>query len=91
MNVVLRETVLLAITGILVGIAVSMLARIGIQHRWPLVHIDSSTDWMIRATLVALVGATIGSIYPAYKAAQKDPIDLATPTAYSLEMVLGDP
>jgi putative ABC transport system permease protein len=74
-NVVLRETVLLAITGILVGIAVSMLARIGIQHRWPLVHIDSSPDWIIRATMVALVGATIGSIYPAYKAAQKDPID----------------
>jgi putative ABC transport system permease protein len=74
-NVVLRETVLLAITGILVGIAVSMLARVGIVHRWPLVHVDSSTDWMIRATLVALVGATVGALYPAYKAAQKDPID----------------
>ena len=46
-NVVLRETVLLALAGILVGIAVSMLARVGIQHRWPLVHIDSSTEWMI--------------------------------------------
>jgi putative ABC transport system permease protein len=74
-NVVLRETVLLAISGILVGIAVSMLARIGIQHRWPLVHIDNSTDWVLRATLVAIVGATVGAIYPAYKAAQKDPID----------------
>jgi putative ABC transport system permease protein len=74
-NVVLRETVLLAVAGIVVGIAVSMLARIGIQHRWPLVHIDGSTEWMIRATIVALVGATVGAIYPAYKAAQKDPID----------------
>jgi putative ABC transport system permease protein len=74
-NVVLRETVILAITGILVGIAVSMLARIGIEHRWPLVHIDSSADWIIRATIVAIVGATVGAIYPAYKAAQKDPID----------------
>jgi putative ABC transport system permease protein len=74
-NVVLRETVLLAITGILVGIGVSFLARIGIQHRWPLVRIDNSMDWMVRATLVAIVGATIGALYPAYKAAQKDPID----------------
>ena len=74
-SLVLRETVLLALAGILVGIAVSMVARIGIQHRWPLVHIDGSTDWMIRATLVAIVGATVGAIYPAYKAAQKDPID----------------
>jgi putative ABC transport system permease protein len=74
-NLVLRETVLLALAGIAVGIAVSMLARIGIQQRWPLVHIDGSTEWMIRATLVAIVGATVGAIYPAYKAAQKDPID----------------
>jgi putative ABC transport system permease protein len=74
-NLVLRETVLLALAGIVVGIAVSMLARVGIQQRWPLVHIDSSTDWMIRATLVAIIGAAVGALYPAYKAAQKDPID----------------
>jgi putative ABC transport system permease protein len=74
-SLVLRETVLLALAGIVVGIVVSMLARIGIQQRWPLVHIDGSTEWMIRATLVAIVGATVGAIYPAYKAAQKDPID----------------
>jgi putative ABC transport system permease protein len=74
-NVILRETVLLAVAGIVVGIAVSMLARVAIVHRWPLVQIDNSTDWMIRATVVALVGATIGALYPAYKAAQKDPID----------------
>lgn len=74
-NVVLRETVLLAVAGIAVGIVVSVLARLGIQHRWPLVHIDSSTDWMVRATLVAIVGSTVGALYPAYKAAQRDPID----------------
>jgi len=74
-NVILRETVLLAVAGIVVGIAVSMLARVAIVHRWPLIQIENSTDWMIRATVVALVGATIGALYPAYKAAQKDPID----------------
>jgi len=74
-NVVLRETLLLAIGGIVVGVTVSLLARIGIQHRWPLVHIDRSNEWMMAATLIAIVGATAGAIYPAYKAAQKDPID----------------
>jgi len=74
-NVVLRETILLALAGIVVGIAVSLLARIGIQHRWPLVHIDKSNDWMLRATIIAIVGAAAGALYPAYKAAQKDPID----------------
>ena len=74
-NVILRETVLLAVAGIVVGILVSVLARIAIVHRWPLIQIENSTDWMIRATIVAMVGATLGALYPAYKAAQKDPID----------------
>jgi putative ABC transport system permease protein len=74
-NVVLRETLVLAIAGIIVGIVVSLLARIGIQQRWPLVHIDKSGEWMLASAGIAIVGATLGAIYPAYKAAQKDPID----------------
>lgn len=74
-NVILRETILLALAGIAVGIGVSLAARVGIQQRWPLVHIDRSNVWMLRATLIAIVGATLGALYPAYKAAQKDPID----------------
>jgi putative ABC transport system permease protein len=74
-NVILRETIVLALAGIAVGIAVSLAARIGIQQRWPLVHIDQSAPWMLRATIIALAGAACGAIYPAYKAAQKDPID----------------
>jgi len=74
-NLVLRETVLLAIAGIVVGVMVSLAARVGIEHRWPLIHIDKSNDWMVRAALIAIIGATGGAIYPAVKAAQKDPID----------------
>ncbi|MGD0989754.1 MAG: ABC transporter permease [Candidatus Sulfotelmatobacter sp.] len=74
-NVILRETVVLALAGIVIGIAISMAARVGVQQRWPLVHIDQSGVWMLRATIIAIVGAAGGAIYPAYKAAQKDPID----------------
>lgn len=74
-NVVLRETLLLAIGGIVLGVVVSLLARVGIQQRWPLVHIDRSNEWILRSTIIAIVGATAGALYPAYKAAQKDPID----------------
>lgn len=74
-NVVMRETFLLAVGGIVVGIVVSLLARLGIQHRWPLVHIDQSNGWMMFATVIAIIGAAAGAIYPAFKAARKDPID----------------
>src|SRR5208282_4011640 len=66
-NLVLRETLLLAVGGIIVGVLFSLAARIGIQHRWPLVHIDKSNEWMIGAAIVAIVGATLGALYPAYK------------------------
>ena len=75
MNVILRETVLLAVAGIVVGIIVSMVARTAIVHRWPLIQVESNGGWIIRATLIAIVGAAGGAIYPAFKAAQKDPID----------------
>jgi putative ABC transport system permease protein len=39
------------------------------------VHIDRSNEWILRSTIIAIVGATAGAVYPAYKAAQKDPID----------------
>jgi len=74
-NLILRETILLTIAGIIFGVIVSLVARLGIEHRWPLVHIDKSNDWMIRAAIIAVGGAALGALYPAYKAAQKDPID----------------
>ena len=74
-NVVLRETVLLAIGGILLGIAVSFAARVGLLQKLPLLRVMITTDWIVKATMIAIVGAIAGALYPAYKAAQKDPID----------------
>lgn len=74
-NVVLRETILLAIAGIVLGVLVSLAARVGIIERFPNIHVHVTGPWILRATIVAIVGAILGAIYPAYKAAQKDPID----------------
>jgi putative ABC transport system permease protein len=32
-------------------------------------------EWMLRAAIIAIIGAILGALYPALKAAQKDPID----------------
>jgi putative ABC transport system permease protein len=74
-NVVLRETVLLALAGIVLGIVVSMAARAGLARKFPLLQVVVDSGWMVRATLIAVVGAVAGALYPAFKAAQKDPID----------------
>ncbi len=74
-NVILRETVLLALAGVIVGIIVSVTARAGLRARWPTLQIVVTSGWMLKATVIAVVGAILGAIYPAFKAAQKDPID----------------
>ncbi len=74
-NVVLRETLLLALGGIVLGIVVSMAARAGLARKFPLLQVVVDGGWIVRATLIAVVGAMAGALYPAFKAAQKDPID----------------
>lgn len=74
-RIILRETLLLAVAGILVGMAVSFIARPILRHKFPTLPVDITQVWLLRASIVAIVGAMLGAIYPAFKAAQKDPID----------------
>lgn len=74
-NVVLRETILLAMCGIILGILVSLGGRAALVQRLPLLRIVVTGGWILKATLIAVVGAIGGALYPAFKAAQKDPID----------------
>ncbi len=74
-NVILRETVLLAIGGIVVGVIFSLAAKAGIRYRLPTLPVVVTGKWILISTVVAIVGAILGALYPAYKAAQKDPIE----------------
>ena len=70
-NVVLRETMLLAVVGIIAGILISMVTRRVIMFERPVLRLFWSNEWAVRA----VVGALAGALYPAMKAAQRDPID----------------
>jgi putative ABC transport system permease protein len=74
-NVVLRETLMLAVVGIVVGIILSMATRRVIMFERPVLRLFWSNSWVLRATVIAIVGALAGALYPALKAAQRDPID----------------
>jgi putative ABC transport system permease protein len=73
-NVILRETLVLALGGIFVGIVISLLARAGIDSRSTL-RVIVTGGWILKTTVIAICGAILGALYPAYKAAKKDPID----------------
>jgi len=75
LGVVLRETVLLALAGTALGIGISYLAKFLLTHRFHVLPMLLTGEWILRATVIAMVGALLGAIYPAIKAARKDPID----------------
>ncbi|HEU5415959.1 MAG TPA: FtsX-like permease family protein [Candidatus Angelobacter sp.] len=74
-RVILRETLVLAIAGIVVGVILSFIASSSIRRVVPTMPVQFTGGWIVRAAIIAIVGAMIGAVYPAFKAAQKDPID----------------
>ncbi len=74
-NVIVRETLLIAVIGVIVGIVISLIARWAIMFEKPVLRLFWSNAWVLRAALIAIAGAIAGATYPAFKAAQKDPID----------------
>lgn len=74
-NVILRETAMLALGGIILGILISLTARVGIAHKIPTLRVVVTGGWILWTTIIAIGGAMLGATYPAYRAAQKDPIE----------------
>jgi putative ABC transport system permease protein len=74
-NVVLRESFVLAVAGVLLGLAITALASAAINYRFPLSRVSWDNHWVLRATVISIAGALLGGLYPALKAAQKDPIE----------------
>ncbi len=76
LNILLRETLLLAAAGSLLGILLSYATRFTIND---VIHgslIQSIVYiWWLIAAAIALVGAMLGAIYPGLKAARQDAIE----------------
>jgi putative ABC transport system permease protein len=74
-TVVLRETAVLAVAGVLLGIAGTYGVRVFLGHVFPTQHFEITGIWLARGAMIAFVGAVCGALYPAWMAARKDPID----------------
>ena len=74
-NAILRETFVIALAGVVLGIAVSFAAKAGLRAKFQTLPLMITNGWLLRASIIAIVGSLLGALYPALKAAQKDPID----------------
>jgi putative ABC transport system permease protein len=74
-NVVLRETSLFTLAGIIVGLALTFVIKGVLSERFPTLPFPVEVSWMVYTAALAFIGSVLGALYPAWKAAQKDPID----------------
>jgi putative ABC transport system permease protein len=74
-GMVLRETAVMAVAGVVVGIAGTYGVKLLIMHMFPTQHFDMTAVWVVRGALIAFAGALCGALYPAWMASRKDPID----------------
>jgi putative ABC transport system permease protein len=74
-SVVLRETVILSIAGVIVGVAISFAAKAFLAAKFPTLYLDMNAAWVMRGAAIAFAGSVCGALYPAWMAARKDPIE----------------
>ncbi len=72
---VLRESLLLAAVGIAIGVVFSYALGAVLAKAVPTLDFQINGPWVVRGVLLAFAGALLGALYPAWKAASKDPID----------------
>jgi putative ABC transport system permease protein len=76
LDILVRESVVLAIVGCVLGILLSFGARALIMSLAPAsLTVINVPDWWPKAAAIALAGALLGAIYPGMKAARQDAIE----------------
>jgi putative ABC transport system permease protein len=74
-GMVIRESVLMAIVGVALGIGLTYAIHAFLDARFPTLFFEITQQWLIRSSVIAFLGAVLGASYPALMAARKDPID----------------
>jgi putative ABC transport system permease protein len=72
---VLRESVLMSIVGIALGIGLTYIIHAWLSQKFPTMFFEITPPWIVKASIIAFLGAVLGAAYPAFMAARKDPID----------------
>ncbi len=74
-RIVMRETLAICIVGIVFGYLFAYSAKVAIEIFFPLIAVLILPSWMFWGAFIAIVSSLVGSLYPATKAAQQDPIE----------------
>ena len=77
-GILLRETLAICAVGIAAGMGITYLVRLAVQANFPLMIVLIDQQWIAAASLLAVIGSTLGAAYPAARAARQDAISALT-------------
>jgi putative ABC transport system permease protein len=74
-RVILSETTLLVLGGIVMGVLMSYAMRSAFIKVFPALTILITFGWILKAAGIATLGGLLGAAYPAWLASRKDPVE----------------
>jgi putative ABC transport system permease protein len=74
-SLMVREALLIGVLGIIVGVAASFGFREIFLASRPTATVDITREWILQGSVLALLGCTLGSLYPALRASAMEAID----------------
>ena len=72
-----REALLIGVLGVVAGFAIAFVAAFLIQNVFELAF-EFNTGWMLTAVGLAIGGSLVGALYPAWRAASLDVVQVLT-------------
>jgi putative ABC transport system permease protein len=72
-SVIEKEAVAISLIGVVAGLVVSLITAFGIEQATTL-KLEFHWTWILKASLIGLGAGVIGALYPAVRAANKDPV-----------------
>ncbi len=75
LDLLVRESLVLAVFGTVLGIIFSIAAKSFLPRLMPSLQIVNVPEWWPAAAVIAIIGALLGASYPGLKAARQDAIE----------------
>jgi putative ABC transport system permease protein len=72
--VIEQEALLVSVLGVFVGLALTFAARFALMRASSL-SVEIEPRWVLLSLIIAVVGGSIGALYPALRAARQDAVD----------------
>ena len=74
-GMIFQEATFVCILGVILGVTLSFLIERVLQSVFPTLMVQITPEWIVKASVFAVLSGIIGSLYPSLKAAKQDPVE----------------